>query len=92
MYTLILTKRYIKQVRKIAKQGRDLRSLAQIISFLESGAKIPDKYKDHQLKGDMAMYRECHVKNDLLLVYFKNESELVLILIAVGTHSNLFGN
>jgi len=30
---------------------------------------IEAKYKDHQLKGNMREFRECHIKPDLLLVY-----------------------
>lgn len=30
---------------------------------------IPEKYKDHPLKGDKSGFRDCHIKPDLVLIY-----------------------
>ncbi|WP_095063017.1 type II toxin-antitoxin system mRNA interferase toxin, RelE/StbE family [Kingella negevensis] len=30
---------------------------------------MPEKFKDHELKGNLNNFRECHVKPDLLLLY-----------------------
>jgi len=50
--------------------------------------KLDEKYKEHQLKGNLKEFRECHLKPDLLLIYrFKNE---YLELIEIGSHSELF--
>lgn len=37
------------------------------------------------------MYRECHIKDDLLLIYYKDKTVLVLVLVSIGTHHQLFG-
>lgn len=37
------------------------------------------------------MYRECHIKDDLLLIYYKDKTVLVLVLVDIGTHHQLFG-
>ena len=50
--------------------------------------KLEDKYKDHQLKGNMKDFRECHIKPDLLLVYMIEDN--VLKLVDIGSHSELF--
>ena len=55
---------------------------------LLSDIKLADKYKDHQLKGNMKEFRECHIKPDLLLVYMIDEN--VLKLVDIGSHSELF--
>lgn len=49
-------------------------------------------WTDHPLKGNYAGYRECHVEGspDWLLIYKKDGVNLVLILIATGTHADLF--
>jgi len=47
-------------------------------------------YKDHQLKGNLKEFRECHVKPNLLLIYKKENNILVFTCIAVGSHSDLF--
>ena len=38
--------------------------------------KLEPKYKDHQLKGELKEYRECHIEPDWLLVYMKKEYPL----------------
>lgn len=92
MYTVLLSKRYIKQLKRMSsRKDFDIRALQDAVKILEKGIKVPAKYKDHQLKGECSNYRELHVKHDLLLVYCKDDSELVLVLIALGTHSSLFG-
>jgi len=48
------------------------------------------RYRDHDLSGDRAGYRECHVKPDLLLIYRKYDTD-TLRLARLGSHSELFG-
>ncbi|WP_288301697.1 type II toxin-antitoxin system mRNA interferase toxin, RelE/StbE family, partial [uncultured Brachyspira sp.] len=33
---------------------------------------------------------ECHIKPDLLLIYKKENNALILVCIAIGSHSDLF--
>ncbi len=47
-------------------------------------------YNDHQLKGTLSKYREIHIKPDWLLVYLINNDELILTLVQIGSHSDLF--
>ncbi|MCH9740981.1 MAG: type II toxin-antitoxin system YafQ family toxin [Epsilonproteobacteria bacterium] len=55
---------------------------------LLNGEELETKYKDHQLKGNLKEFRECHVKPDLLLMYRINDD--VLELVDIGSHSELF--
>ena len=47
-----------------------------------------EKYKDHQLIGQMKAYSECHIKSDLLLVCMIEDETLKLV--DIGSHSELF--
>lgn len=47
-------------------------------------------YKDHKLKGEYDGFRECHIEPDLLLIYKKEEKDLLLLCLGLGTHSKLF--
>lgn len=47
-------------------------------------------YRDHDLSGNWAGYRECHIKPDLLLIYRKSDTD-TLRLARLGSHSELFG-
>jgi mRNA interferase YafQ len=78
-----------KDVKRIIKQGKNLKELENILSLLIEGETIPDRYKDHSLTGDYNEFRELHIKPDWLLIY-KTEGE-ILTLVRTGSHPELFG-
>ena len=51
---------------------------------------LPEKYKDHQLKGEWQGFRECHIEPDWLLIYRIEDNELTLYATATGSHADLF--
>ncbi len=63
-------------------------ALIDVLGCLINNQALPQKYKDHQLKGNLKQYRECHIKPDLLLVYEIFDDSVKLI--ALDSHSNLF--
>ena len=91
MYTVLLSREYKKSLKKITRSGRyDILDIEDVVAVIASGAKLARKYQDHILSGKMFPYRECHIKADLLLVYQIKKDKLVLLLINIGNHSNLF--
>ena len=78
-----------KRERKSPKNKDLNKNLELIINFLLSDVPLLRKHKDHALKGEYVGTRECHVKPDLLLIYFKYGKTL-LTLISLGSHSELF--
>ena len=91
MYYVILTSRYKKSLRKIKESGRYyISDIEKVVKIIASGKKLDEKYRDHSLTGSMSEYRECHIKSDLLLVYYFNHNELILVLVNIGSHSDLF--
>lgn len=91
MYIVDSTKAYRKAYKRVSKH-RDFNRqiLEDIIDTLARGEKLPVKYHDHQLTGELKEYRECHVKNNILLMYQKHENVLILLLVDLGTHDDLF--
>ncbi len=60
--------------------------------LIANDVALPPEYKDHKLKGEFEGMRECHIKGDLLLVYWlkvKAKNTLITFL-RVGTHSEIF--
>ncbi|MFA7308703.1 MAG: type II toxin-antitoxin system YafQ family toxin [Patescibacteria group bacterium] len=93
MYQQIKTKRFVKAYNKICRSGKyqqALDELNDIIRTIARGEKLASKYRDHQLKGDMQEFRECHIRSDVLLLYRTDRSQLILILIDIGSHSYFF--
>jgi mRNA interferase YafQ len=93
MYLIIPTKDFKESLKKIQASGTFKKSaqenLAEAINLLSTGKKLPEKYSDHQLAGELKEYRECHVKGDILLIYQINATDLVLLLVNIGSHSYL---
>ena len=84
---------YSSQFKKDFKKARklplsELKAIFDVISALERGEALDEKFKDHELTGNWANYRECHIKPDLLLIYRIEDS--VLKLARIGSHSELF--
>ena len=83
-----------KKGRRLAKkQGLDMSLLRWGIEQLAQDIPLPTNWKDHQLKGNMKRYRECHIggAGDWLLVYEKRETDMILYLVSTGTHADLLG-
>ena len=70
--------------------GFDISLLTDIIKKLAAGDPLPEKNRDHQLSGDYAGCRECHITPDWLLIYEVDGDELILYLTRTGSHSDLF--
>lgn len=86
MRTIKTTSTFFKDLKK---QGFSV-PLLEVLSCLANGEVLPEKYLDHQLKGKLSKYRECHIKPDLLLVYETSDDDCSVKLIALDSHSNLF--
>ena len=52
---------------------------------------LEPRHRDHDLSGEWAGYRDCHVKPDLVLIYRKLDAN-ILRLARLGSHSELFGS
>jgi addiction module RelE/StbE family toxin len=60
--------------------------ITEVIKTLASGEALHAKYKDHNLSGNYAGCKECHITPDWLLIYELTESDLILYLTRTGTH------
>ncbi len=81
-----------KQLKKIAKQNKDLNELIEVITKLANLEKLDSKYRNHNLinKKTYKDCCECHIRPDWLLIYKYVDNKLVLVLFAIGLHSDLF--
>lgn len=84
------TKKFSKDLKRVAKRGKDLGKMKIIVSCLAQGEPLHPKHRDHALIGEWKGSRECHIEPDWLLVYTFEANEGVLRLERTGTHSDLF--
>jgi mRNA interferase YafQ len=57
--------------------------------LLANGETLPPANRDHDLRGNWAGYRECHITPDWILICKITGGELFLYLERTGTHSDL---
>lgn len=89
-YKIKFTSRFKKDLKLAKKQGKNIDKLFEVIEKLANDEILDEKYKDHQLIGNYKGTRECHIEPDFLLIYEKFEKILVLSLVRMGSHSDLF--
>ncbi len=93
MYQIVYARKFEKSLTRLVKGGlkkSTQKKIIETIDLIASGSKLPPAYRDHQLHGSFAEYRECHVQGDLLLMYQIIDAELILFMVNVGSHNDLF--
>ena len=68
----------------------DYAEFNEVMYLLQHNQLLPEKYRDHQLKGEWIGYRDCHIANDLVLIYQYQNEEQDLYLARLNTHSEVF--
>ena len=56
-----------RDVRRAAKRGKDMSKLRELIQLLVAETRLPERYKDHPLRGNWRGYRDAHIEPDWLL-------------------------
>jgi len=91
MYHKHYTKQFQKSFNKILSSGKVKRiEVESVVDMLSKGEKLSEIYRNHKLHGEYMGYEECHIKGDLVLIYKIEKEQLILVLIDLGSHSELF--
>jgi len=64
MFQIEYTNRFKKDLELMQKRNVPMFELKTVIEILESGEKIPEKYKNHKLKGDYLMLKKLLLSGD----------------------------
>lgn len=90
MFQLKYSSRFKKDLKKFRYNVDVLNELETVLDILVNGQKLPSKYYNHRLTGEFKECFECHVRPDVLLIYQVDKSEIVVLLLRIGSHSELF--
>lgn len=90
MYQVKFTTTFKRSYKLMKKRGLDLSALDEVVDLLRQGKQLDEKYRDHSLSGNLAGFRECHIKPDWLLIYLIENDVLTLTLVDTGSHSDIF--
>ncbi|MDP8514541.1 type II toxin-antitoxin system RelE/ParE family toxin, partial [Campylobacter coli] len=85
-YKIYYHKDFIKAYKKISDEERKITD--EVIVKLSNDENLEPKYKDHQLKGVLKDFRECHIFGDLVIIYKRDDK--ILSLYRIGRHQDLF--
>ena len=88
MLDLRYSNKFKRDLKACKKRNYNLDLLKDIIDTLRIPEPLPPKNRDHNLIGNYAGYRECHIQPDWLLIYQQSETELLLY--RTGTHADIF--
>ena len=91
MYTINRTNGFKKAFKKCIKRGLPLEAFEATIEKLRQDGNLPPEYKPHKLSAKFDYAWECHITPDWLLLWHQDDTELTLLLIDTGTHSDIFG-
>lgn len=89
-YSIEYSGQFKKSLKLCKKRGFPIELLQEVVRILAERGELPPKYKPHVLSGKYAGIWECHISSDWLLLWSKNDDELILLLLETGTHSDLF--
>ena len=90
MLNIVMSNQFKKDLKLARKRGLDISLLNTVVTKLANEELLAVKYRDHELKGNYAGFRECHIMPDWLLIYRIDGDDLMLFLARNGTHSDLF--
>lgn len=90
MYQVKYTKRFAKNLKLCMKRGLDMKGIYDAIQILASTGSLPMKYRPHKLVNQKVDTWECHIQPDWLMTWQQNDTELTLLFLQTGSHSDLF--
>ena len=95
MYSVVEDRDFLRSYLKLARSGklkpRVRTELERVVEMLRMRKPLAVHNRDHALQGEWKGYRECHIRGDLLLVYEVHDDVLILVLVDIGSHSEVFG-
>lgn len=80
-----------KDLKRIRNNPGKAEALLKVLQLLEHELEIPEEYHPHPLTGDYKGCMECHIQGDFLLIWIDEDAEEI-ILVRLGSHSELFGS
>jgi mRNA interferase YafQ len=89
-YTVSLSSRFKKDFRRCIKRGLNMKHITDAMDLLEATGMLPAKYRPHKLSGDKDGQWECHIEPDWLMTWEQSDTQLTLLFLQTGTHSDLF--
>ena len=89
MKVLKYTTQFKKDLKRIQNDPKRIADVKKVLKILQKNGSVPKEYLPHKLEGVFKGCIECHIENNLLLIWV-NPFNNVIKLIRLGSHSELF--
>ena len=83
------TGQFRKDLKRYKHNTKMLDDLEKVLKQLKDTGKVDVKHLPHALTGNYRGYMECHIQSDFLLIWI-DETEQLIKLVRLGSHSELF--
>lgn len=90
MFILKYSNRFKKDLKLYKHNKAVLIELEKVLDILIKGEELPFKNINHRLTGEFKDCFECHIRPDILIIYKIEKSEITILLLRIGSHSELF--
>jgi mRNA interferase YafQ len=67
-----------------------MKLITDAMDLLRATGTLPAQYHPHKLVNQKESIWECHIQPDWLMTWLQNDTELTLLFLQTGTHSDLF--
>ena len=88
MLETFFEKSFLNDYKTLKKKHYKIEKVDIVVSLLQTEQVLPGKYKNHHLKGNMQGLQDCHIENNLVLIYKIEGNKLILS--RLGTHDDIF--
>jgi len=90
MFYLKYSKRFKQDLKYFQHDPDTLLKLKQVLDCLINGKPLSKKNYNHPLSGEFKGCFDCHIRPDVLLIYKKEKEKIFILLLRIGSHSDLF--
>jgi len=90
MLQLVRHKLFKKDITKITLTDQQFTKMIRYLWELAEEKELPIEVNDHPLNGEWKTFRELHIGGDMLLIYRIDEEISQIVLVRIGSHSQLF--
>ena len=89
-YTVKISNQFKKDFRRCIRRGLDMKLITDAMDLLRATGTLPAQYHPPKLVTQKESIWECHIQPDWLMTWLQNDTELTLLFLQTGTHSDLF--
>ena len=90
MFVLKYSSSFKKDLKSYEHNRVMLTELRKVLDALVKGEDLPLKNANHRLVGEFKDCFECHIKPDVLLIYKIKKLEVTILLLRIGSYSELY--